>query len=159
MSTGPITPEGKAIVSLNAISHGITAQAIVIPVEDPLEWDDHWQSIVDAYDPQTALEQALALRVAELLWRLRRVSRSEADAITDYHRYLASKEPAEWRKPQPPPRLPRHDEIEVITRYESHLNRQLRHAMHELEALQVRRAGQATPLARVDFLNLAREST
>ncbi len=35
-------------------------------------------------------------------------------------------------------------------RYESHLNRQLYQALHELEALKARRQGQAAPLARID---------
>ncbi len=35
-------------------------------------------------------------------------------------------------------------------RYEAHLHRQLLQTMHELEALQARRQGHATPLARLD---------
>ncbi len=37
-----------------------------------------------------------------------------------------------------------------IARYEAYLSRQLYKAMHELEALQVRRRGGAAPLARLD---------
>ncbi len=37
-----------------------------------------------------------------------------------------------------------------MARYEAHLSRQLYKAMHELEALQVRRWGGAAPLARLD---------
>jgi len=36
-------------------------------------------------------------------------------------------------------------------RYEAHLNRVLKHTLHELEALQDRRNGTATPLARIDI--------
>jgi hypothetical protein len=39
---------------------------------------------------------------------------------------------------------------EKITRYEAHLSRQMFKALHELEALQVRRSGGAAPLARLD---------
>jgi hypothetical protein len=44
-----------------------------------------------------------------------------------------------------------------VIRYESHLNRQLYQALHELEALQGRRRGERTPLARLDVQALPEE--
>jgi hypothetical protein len=41
--------------------------------------------------------------------------------------------------------------LEKVVRYEAHLSRQLYKAMHELEALQARRMGGSTPLARLDI--------
>jgi hypothetical protein len=41
-------------------------------------------------------------------------------------------------------------DLEKIARYEAHLSRQMYQALHELEALQARRVGNAAPLARVD---------
>lgn len=46
--------------------------------------------------------------------------------------------------------LPRASDVACLVRYESHLNRQLLTAMHELEALQTRRQGRSAPLARID---------
>ena len=46
--------------------------------------------------------------------------------------------------------LPDEKTLEKVSRYEAHLSRQLYKAMHELEALQVRRLGGAAPLARLD---------
>ncbi len=40
--------------------------------------------------------------------------------------------------------------LEKVSRYEAHLSRQLYKAMHELEALQIRRLGGSAPLARLD---------
>lgn len=51
--------------------------------------------------------------------------------------------------------LPRVEILEKVARYEAHLSRQLYKAMHELEALQVRRRGGAAPLARLDVDGLA----
>jgi hypothetical protein len=39
-------------------------------------------------------------------------------------------------------------------RFEAHLNRQLMQTLHELEALQSRRRGSPSPLARVDVHGL-----
>ena len=46
--------------------------------------------------------------------------------------------------------LPDDKTLEKVARYEAHLSRGLYKALHELEALQVRRSGGAAPLARLD---------
>ena len=50
--------------------------------------------------------------------------------------------------------LPDEKTLEKVSRYEAHLSRGLYKAMHELEALQVRRSGGAAPLARLDVEGL-----
>jgi hypothetical protein len=45
--------------------------------------------------------------------------------------------------------------LEKVARYEAHLSRQLYKAMHELEALPVRRLGGSVPLGRLDVDGLA----
>jgi hypothetical protein len=51
--------------------------------------------------------------------------------------------------------LPDEKILEKVARYEAHLSRGFYKALHELEALQVRRAGGAAPLARLDVDGLA----
>ena len=51
--------------------------------------------------------------------------------------------------------LPHPAETDRLVRYEAHLSRQFYQALHELEAQQARRRGQAAPLARVDVHGLA----
>jgi hypothetical protein len=51
--------------------------------------------------------------------------------------------------------LPDEKTLEKVARYEAHLSRGLYKALHELEALQVRRAGGAAPLGRLDVDGLA----
>lgn len=46
--------------------------------------------------------------------------------------------------------LPNAEELQKIARYEAHLSREMYRALHELEALQTRRAGGAAPLGRLD---------
>jgi len=50
--------------------------------------------------------------------------------------------------------LPDSATLEKITRYESHLHRQLLNTLHELEALQARRQGAVSPLARIDVAGI-----
>jgi hypothetical protein len=47
--------------------------------------------------------------------------------------------------------LPPANELDKIMRYEAHLHRQLTQILHELEALQIRRKGGTSPLARLDI--------
>ena len=51
--------------------------------------------------------------------------------------------------------LPDEKTLEKVARYEAHLSRGLYKALHELEALQLRRQGGAAPLARLDVDGLA----
>ena len=47
--------------------------------------------------------------------------------------------------------LPDDKILEKVARYEAHLSRGLYKALHELEAMQTRRAGGVAPLARLDM--------
>jgi hypothetical protein len=51
--------------------------------------------------------------------------------------------------------LPDDKILEKVSRYEAHLSRLMFKALHELEALQVRKSGGAAPLARLDVDGLA----
>ena len=50
--------------------------------------------------------------------------------------------------------LPDDKTLEKIARYEAHISRQMYQALHELEALQTRRAGGSAPLGRLDVQGL-----
>jgi hypothetical protein len=71
-STGPRTAEGKAAASLNAVQHGLRAQAVVLPGEGPDEYRLHRQGMLEDLRPQDLAETNLAERIVELAWRLRR---------------------------------------------------------------------------------------
>ena len=74
-STGPRTAEGKAAASLNAVQHGLRAQAIVLPGEGPDEYRLYRQRLLADLQPQDLPETDLAERIVELAWRLRRAGR------------------------------------------------------------------------------------
>jgi len=77
-STGPRTPAGRAISSLNATRHGLYAATPVIPrIENADEWRQHRDETLASLAPHGQVETALAERVALILWRLGRVARYE----------------------------------------------------------------------------------
>ncbi|MGA3066377.1 MAG: hypothetical protein ABSF29_05965 [Tepidisphaeraceae bacterium] len=79
-STGPTTAEGKAIVSCNAMRHGLLSWKPVIPgFETAEDWESHLDKTVESLAPVGHIEALLVERVALLFWRLARVARYERD--------------------------------------------------------------------------------
>src|SRR5215210_573393 len=76
-STGPITAEGKLRSRRNAVRHGLTAETVIATLEDAEDYKAFEAAIIADYDAQTAVERELVLRLASLLWRLRRATAIE----------------------------------------------------------------------------------
>ena len=51
-STGPKTPEGKAAVRLNALRHGLRARTVVLPGEQPEEFQQLCDDLETEWPPQ-----------------------------------------------------------------------------------------------------------
>ena len=81
-STGPQTDEGKAVVSLNAVKHGIFAGS-VIQGEDPADYEAFHDQFLAELAPVGMVESMLAERIVSLWWRLRRTERMQNEAIED----------------------------------------------------------------------------
>ena len=80
-STGPRTPEGKAVVSQNAVRHGLLAQADVIRGEDREEFELYREELFWELNPLGTMESRLAERIVSLAWRLRRAERIHNEAF------------------------------------------------------------------------------
>src|SRR5450755_3793512 len=76
-STGPNTEEGKQRSRCNAVRHGLTAETVIGALEDAEDYKAFEAAIVADYDAQSAVERELVLRLASLLWRLRRATTME----------------------------------------------------------------------------------
>ena len=76
-STGPITEEGKQRSRCNAVRHGLTAETVIGTLEDAEDYKAFEAAIIADYDAQSAVERELVLRLASLLWRLRRATTME----------------------------------------------------------------------------------
>ncbi len=77
LSTGPATPEGKAIVAKNAIKHGIFAKDLVINAGDGKEVELEYQVLFAELKrdlvPVGRMEMLLIEKIAVNYWRLRRL--------------------------------------------------------------------------------------
>jgi hypothetical protein len=80
-STGPRTDEGKLQSRRNAVRHGLTAETVIEILEDPEDYKDFEANIIADYDARTAVERELVLRLASLLWRIRRATGIETDLL------------------------------------------------------------------------------
>ncbi len=80
-STGPRTQEGKARSSQNALKHGLLANDAVLPGEDPADFDRHLTSFEDTYLPRNRVEKEIVRQIADVAWRMQRLSRIETAVI------------------------------------------------------------------------------
>ena len=81
LSTGPRSNEGKQRSSRNALRHGLTAETVIEPIEDAEDYKAFEEAITADYAAETALERELVLRLASLLWRLRRTTSIETGLL------------------------------------------------------------------------------
>src|SRR3954466_1504377 len=76
-STGPTTKEGKLHSRRNAVRHGLTAETVISALEDAEDYKAFEAAVISDYDAHTAVERELVLRLASLLWRIRRATTME----------------------------------------------------------------------------------
>jgi hypothetical protein len=99
-STGPITEEGKHRSRRNAVRHGLTAETVIEVLEDPEDYKAFELSVTADIDAQTAVEHELALRLASLLWRLRRATAIESGLLQIQSQILREIRQARVTQPQ-----------------------------------------------------------
>lgn len=84
-STGPKSASGKAASSLNALKHGLYASNIVVAskdlVEDAAEYELLVSSLKEELSPETVFQECIVRKIANCLWRSRRVTEAEAALI------------------------------------------------------------------------------
>ena len=77
-STGPVTEEGKKRSRRNALRHGLTAETVIDALEDAEDYAAFEMAVTADYDARSAVERELVLRLASVLWRLRRATAIES---------------------------------------------------------------------------------
>src|SRR3954449_11723205 len=76
-STGPTTQDGKLQSRRNAVRHGLTAETVIDGLEEADDYRAFEAALIADYDAQSAVERELVLRLASLLWRIRRATTME----------------------------------------------------------------------------------
>jgi hypothetical protein len=80
-STGPRSDAGKATVSRNAVSHGLSSGSPVLACEDRSGFDRLLQNLHSDFSPQDEHDRFLVRQMAEARWRLARIRRLETAAL------------------------------------------------------------------------------
>ena len=130
LSTGPVTPEGKARSSQNALRHGLTATRLVVRDDEREEFDAFQQDLLDELAPQGAVETFTFHEVLHAAWNLHRFRRIEAE--------LSTGAAADFSEPNPA--------LDRLSRYQARAQRAWQRALKELRTLQTNRALRAVKL-------------
>jgi hypothetical protein len=80
-SSGPKTPDGKAIVSMNALRHGLAAKTVVLSNESHDRFNGIHDAYIDEFDPRTTAELDAIEEMAIAKWRHRRYWGIEAATL------------------------------------------------------------------------------
>jgi len=80
-STGPKTPEGKAVTKLNALRHGLRARTVVLPAEKSEDFHQLCNDLEAEWQPQSRTEQFYVEQMAVSQWKLTRVEVAEKSLL------------------------------------------------------------------------------
>ena len=81
-STGPRSEAGKAVVSRNALRHGLLSRHLIIEGESQEEFSELLRLLAEEFRPVGLVEHALVERVGIALWRQRRLVRAESAEVS-----------------------------------------------------------------------------
>ena len=68
---------------LNAVAHGLTSRHVLLPWEDPAEFEALRDALIDEHQPKGPTEQHLVDQLSALFWRQQRVLQAECAEIRD----------------------------------------------------------------------------
>jgi hypothetical protein len=77
LSHGPVTAEGKARSSKNAMKHGMNSRDVVLPGESQEDFDALLTAFVRSHKPVDDIERSFVFEMAACRWRLRRLAAME----------------------------------------------------------------------------------
>ncbi len=80
-STGPKSVIGKLRSSQNSFQHGLYSKQLVLPDEDPAEFDHLRATLRDEHQPANTVEEILVDELAQHFWRMRRFRELEARSL------------------------------------------------------------------------------
>ena len=144
-STGPKTPEGKAVVGLNALKHGLLSRQVLLPNEDEASLLQLGERLHSQLQPVGELEDLLVERIVAAAWRLRRVLAVETgiyERVYERQRFSHTGEEGSLGLAF----MQNASTYSTLSRYETTIERGLFKALHELQRLQAARRAEADVL-------------
>jgi len=140
-STGPRTPEGKAVVARNPIKHGLLSREVLLVEEGKAAFRALAAGLWEYLQPVGTLECFLTDRIVAAAWRLRRVHVIETDLFDCYPGFSELQSVGTVFAQD----SGNEGAFLKLSRYEAAIERNFFRALHELERLQARRLGVDVP--------------
>ena len=152
LKAGVKTAEGKLAIRLNAVSHGLFTQDVLLPGENDELLNQLADNIHAELKPVGEIETILVERVISSTWRLKRALFSEHNyirpAATDFNNVKEFFSKVDYR----------YEGWQKYLRYETALERQIYKALNALERLQRIRQGEKLPLPVSLEVNLSHDN-
>jgi hypothetical protein len=141
-STGPRTPDGRAAVRLNGVTHGLTAETLVLKGESESDFKALFESLGAEHEPTTPTEETLVAQLAMATWRLRRLYNTEAGfykvGLIDLTNYERTKN-LDFATRLGEVAKRNNNTMALIGRQEARLERTYYKALHELQRIRKER--------------------
>lgn len=134
-STGPRTSEGKSAASRNARKHGVLSDDLIIKDEKRHDLETLRLGIYKSLSPEGVIEELFVEKIINAIWRIRRLTKVEGE--------LFSKREFSYEPSCLSQAFRGSDGVglQVLSRYEAALERNLYRALHELQRIQGMRMG------------------
>jgi hypothetical protein len=146
-STGPRSPQGKAISSRNSLVHGMTSGKFLPPGGDPNEFFQLLAQFRERFQPCDAVEDALVERLAAAEFKMRSVRYLDAGLF--HYQSEANIMPDKFQRGGTNPMAWAFDfdaansnTFSKLIRYEGFLQHEFSRALRDLDLLQDRRRAQ-----------------
>ncbi|WP_321472627.1 SEC-C domain-containing protein [uncultured Paludibaculum sp.] len=92
-STGPRSEQGKARSAQNNLRYGFRSQSVLLPGDDPAEYEQLLAELTGHFDPEDLTTQRIVREMADAEWRLRRVRAHQEVLLTAKIEELAATRP------------------------------------------------------------------
>ena len=93
LSTGPRSADGKARSSKNNLRYGFRSQSVLLPGDDPAEYEALLQELSGHFCIRNLSEQRMVREMADAEWRLRRTRHYQEELLTRKIEELALSRP------------------------------------------------------------------
>ncbi len=152
-STGPKTPEGKAVARRNALKHGLLSKRPLLPGEDEAALEELGERLRDELQPVGGLEDLLVEQIFAAVWRLRRLRRVEAGIFAwELYGELAERAQQEARTYESNTLLDRPSPYDIITDKQKH-----KEAISRAQQMRIEQDAETATLGRT-FIRDANEA-